>query len=226
MMSSLLPDKISKTLFIVTAILMSVNLYVIFVVTPMVPEQHWAQKIFYVHVPIAWSGFLSYFIVMLAGIMFLVKKDSKWDRVGLAAAELGTMFVILVLITGPIWATPIWGKPWIWEPRLTTTLILFLIYVGYFMLRKFGGHPERVARIAAVIGIIAFLDVPLIFYSVKLWTPQFQLHPQVEMNQQPDGILIPFLFSMFIFTLLYSLMIRIRIQILNFKHKLLTEENV
>ncbi|MCH7611829.1 MAG: cytochrome c biogenesis protein CcsA [Candidatus Marinimicrobia bacterium] len=225
-MSRLLPDKISKILFIVTAILMSVNLYVIFAVTPMVPEQHWAQKIFYVHVPIAWTGFLSYFIVMLAGIIFLVKKDSKWDRVGLAAAELGTMFVVLVLITGPIWATPIWGKPWIWEPRLTTTLILFLTYVGYFMLRKFGGHAERVARLAAVLGILAFINVPLIFYSVKLWTPQFQLHPQVEMNQQPDGILFPFLFSMFIFTLLYILMMRIRIQILNFKHKLLTEENV
>jgi len=111
---------------------MAINLYVIFAVTPMVPEQHWAQKIFYVHVPIAWSGFMSYFIVMVSGLMFLLKKDSKWDHVGLAAAELGTMFVVLVLITGPIWATPIWGKPWIWEPRLTTTLILFLIYVGYF----------------------------------------------------------------------------------------------
>ncbi len=205
---------------------MAINLYVIFAVTPMVPEQHWAQKIFYVHVPIAWSGFMSYFIVMVSGLMFLLKKDSKWDHVGLAAAELGTMFVVLVLITGPIWATPIWGKPWIWEPRLTTTLILFLIYVGYFMLRKFGGHPERVARIAAVIGIIAFLDVPLIFYSVKLWTPQFQLHPQVEMNQQPEGILFPFLFSMMIFTSLSILMIRIRFQILNYRQKLLIEENV
>ncbi|MFQ6676920.1 MAG: cytochrome c biogenesis protein [Fidelibacterota bacterium] len=225
-MSSLLSDRISKILFIVIAVCMAINLYVIFAITPMVPEQHWAQKIFYVHVPIAWSGFLSYFIVMVTGILFLIKKDSKWDRIGLAAAELGTMFVVLVLITGPIWATPIWGKPWIWEPRLTTTLILFLIYIGYFMFRKFGGHPERVARIAAVIGIIAFLDVPLIFYSVKFWTPQFQLHPQVEMNQQPGGILLPFLFSMMVFTSLLILMIRIRFQILTLRQKLLTEENV
>ncbi len=186
----------------------------------MVPDQHWAQKIFYVHVPIAWTGFLAYFIVMVAGISFLICKDDKWDRIGLAAAEIGTFFIILVLVTGPIWAKPIWGRLWIWEPRLTTTFILFLIYVGYFMLRTFGGHPERFARIAAVVGILAFIDIPLIFYSVKLWSPQFQLHPQVEMIQQPQGILIPFLFSLFVFIVLFILMLRFRISILNFKHQI------
>lgn len=221
-MSFLFQERFLRILFIISIILMVVNLYAIFFIAPMVPEQHYAQKIFYIHVPIAWSGFLSYFIVMVAGIMFFIKKDSYWDRVGLAAAEIGTLFVVLVLTTGPIWATPIWGKPWIWEPRLTTTLILFLIYMGYFMLRKFGGHPERVARYAAVLGILAFLDVPLIFYSVKFWAPQFQLHPQSEMGQQPDGILRVFLFSMFTFTILYILMLRFRVKILNFHYKLKT----
>ncbi len=219
-MSLLFQDRLTCGLVIVTTILMVLNLYIIFVITPIVPEQHWAQKIFYLHVPIAWTGFLSYFIVMLAGILFLLKKDTFWDRVGLAAAEIGTLFVILVLITGPIWATPIWGKPWVWEPRLTTTLILFLIYVGYFMLRKFGGHPERVARYAAVLGILAFIDVPLIFYSVKFWAPQFQLHPQVEMVQQPKDILKPFLFSLTTFTFLYILMLRFRVRVLNFSHQI------
>jgi len=222
-MSFLFQERFLRILFIVSVILMAVNLYAIFFIAPMVPEQHWAQKIFYVHVPIAWSSFLSYFIVMVSGILFFIKKDSYWDRVGLAAAEIGTLFVALVLITGPIWATPIWGKPWIWEPRLTTTLILFLIYIGYFMLRKFGGHPERVARYAAVLGILAFLDVPLIFYSVKFWAPQYQLHPQVEMNQQPDEILLPFFFSMFTFTILYILMLRFRVKISNFQYKLKTK---
>ena len=105
------------------------NVWNVIMNTPMVPEQHWAQKIFYVHVPSAWVGFLSYFVVMVAGILFFMKKDDYWDLVGLAAAEIGTVFMSLVLITGPIWAKPIWGKPWIWEPRLTTTLILFLIYI-------------------------------------------------------------------------------------------------
>jgi heme exporter protein C len=221
-MSILIQDRITRNMLITTVLLMVINIYSIFFIAPMVPEQHWAQKIFYIHVPIAWTGFLSYFIVMLSGILFLSKKNPFWDRVGLASAEIGTLFIVLVLITGPIWATPIWGRPWVWEPRLTTTLILFLIYVGYFMLRKFGGHPERVARYSAVLGIMAFIDVPLIFYSVKFWAPQFQLHPQVEMSQQPDGIFYPFLFSMIIFTILNILMLRIRVKILNFQHQIMT----
>ena len=186
--------------------------------TPMVPDQHWAQKIFYVHVPSAWVGFLSYLVVMIAGITFFVKGDDKWDDLGLAAAEIGTLFMALVLITGPIWATPIWGKPWIWEPRLTTTLILFLIYIGYFMMRSFGGHIERIRRYAAAVGIIAFVDVPIIFVSVQFWAPEIQSHPQVEMAQQPSGILIPFLLSLGIFTILYILMMRYRIYVIRIKN--------
>ena len=196
------------------AAMMLFNVWNVIMNTPMVPEQHWAQKIFYVHVPSAWVGFLSYFIVMVAGILFFMKKDDYWDVVGLAAAEIGTVFMSLVLITGPIWAIPIWGKPWIWEPRLTTTLILFLIYIGYFMMRTFGGHIERVKRYAAAVGIIAFVDVPIIFVSVKFWTPEIQSHPQVEMAQQPSGILIPFLLSLSIFTLLYVLMLKYRIHVI------------
>ena len=106
--------------------------------TPMIADQHWAQKIFYVHVPSAWVGFLSYFIVMIAGFMLLIKKNNLWDDVIVSAAEIGTFFMGLVLITGPIWARPIWGTFWIWEPRLTTTLILFLYFIGFFMFRSFG----------------------------------------------------------------------------------------
>lgn len=198
-------------------VLLIIDIYIVIQRTPMVPDQHWAQKIFYFHVPIAWTAFLSFFVVMVAGIVFLSKRDYHWDRVGLAAAELGTFFTSLVLITGPIWAKPIWGTPWTWEPRLTTTLVLFLVYIGYFMLRAFGGHPERIARYAAVLGIIAFVDVPIIFVSVKFWSPEIQSHPQAQMTQQPVGILGPFLFSMACFTALYFLMLRYRIHILKLK---------
>jgi heme exporter protein C len=205
----------SNFLWLAAAILlMGVNVFFIIFRTPMVPDQEWAQKIFYVHVPSAWTGFLSYFIVMVAGILFLLKKDQKWDRVGLAAAEIGTLFLALVLITGPIWAKPIWGRAWIWEPRLTTTLVLFLIYIGYFMMRFFSDYPERSARTAAVLGIIAFVDVPIIFLSVKFWSPEIQSHPQVEMASQPPGILLPFLFSITCFTILYFLMLRYRVHVL------------
>ena len=122
--------------------------------------------------------------------------------------------ISLVLITGPIWATPIWGKPWIWEPRLTTTLILFLIYIGYFMMREFGGYIERIRRNAAAIGIVSFINVPIIFLSVQFWSPEIQSHPQVEMAQQPSAILYPFLFSLFAFSILFFIMIRFRVYVI------------
>ncbi len=193
---------------------MSVNLTWMIFFTPMVPLQEWAQKIFYLHVPIAWSGFLAYFIVMVSGIMYLIKKDLKYDRIGLAAAEIGTIFTMLVLITGPIWATPIWGQPWVWEPRLITTLVLFLIYVGYFILRNVGLYRQRVALLCAIIGIIAFLDIPIIFASVNFWAAEIQSHPQLGMDKQPTGILNPFLFSLLSFTVLMFLMLSLKTAVL------------
>ena len=220
-MQSFFYNKNNRLLLILISSLLIFNIYNIISNTPMVPDQHWAQKIFYVHVPSAWVGFLSYLIVMIAGIMFFLKKNDYWDTVGLAAAEIGTLFITLVLITGPIWATPIWGKSWIWEPRLTTTFILFLIYIGYFMIRSFGGHVERVKRYAAAIGIIAFLDVPIIFVSVQFWAPEIQSHPQVEMANQPSGILVPFLISLCIFTLVYFVMLKFRIHVIQLKNKVI-----
>ena len=207
----------------IVSCLMLIDLYFILFVTPIHPEQQWAQRIFYFHVPTAWTGFLAYFLVMIGGILFLWKKDQKWDNFGLASAEIGTLFTALVLVTGPIWAKPVWGHAWTWEPRLTTTLILFLIFVGYFMLRAYGGHPERVSRYAAALGIIAFADVPIIFISVKFWLPEFQSHPQVEMNKQAPEYLYPFLFSLFVFTMIYLIMLRYRMHILNLKNKALSE---
>ena len=101
------------SLFILSMLVMGCNIVSIVFLTPMVPDQEWAQKIFYLHVPLAWSGFLSYFFVMFAAIGYLFSKTLKYDRIGHAAAEIGTIFTGLVLVTGPIWATPIWGKPWI-----------------------------------------------------------------------------------------------------------------
>ena len=204
---------------IIISFLFITNTLNIFFYTPMVPDQHWAQKIFYLHVPSAWVGFLSYFLAMISGIFFLLTKKEVWDSRGLASAEIGTIFMALVLITGPIWATPIWGKPWIWEPRLTTTLILFLTYVGYFMIRSFGGNMERAKRIAASIAVIAFINVPIIFFSVQFWSPELQSHPQVEMNQQPNGILLPFFFSLFVFSLIYFLMFVYRTHVISIKKK-------
>ena len=203
---------------LIVIILMIYNLINIINNTPMVPDQFWAQKIFYFHVPIAWTGFLSYLVVMIAGILFLSTKRVIWDHLGLAAAEIGTLFILLVLITGPIWAKPIWGTWWTWEPRLTTTLILFLIYIGYFMLRNFGVHHERTSRFAAVLGIIAFIDVPIIFFSVRFWEEKYQSHPQVEITKQNPEIILPFLISLVIFTILFSFMLKYRLHVIKLIH--------
>ena len=219
-MKNYFQKKINFISLLCVIILSLINIINIIYNTPMIPDQHWAQKIFYVHVPSAWIGFLSYFVVMISGIMYLNSNDDKWDYVSLSAAEIGTFFMGLVLITGPIWATPIWGQPWIWEPRLVTTLILFLIYIGYFMMRTFGGYLERMKRNAAVLGIVSFINVPIIFLSVQFWSPEIQSHPQVEMAQQPSEILLPFLFSLFVFTMIYLVMIRYRIYVIQLNNKM------
>ncbi len=218
-MKNYFQNKINFISLLCVIILSLINIINIIYNTPMIPDQHWAQKIFYVHVPSAWVGFLSYLVVMISGIMYLNSNDDKWDYVSLSAAEIGTFFMGLVLITGPIWATPIWGQPWIWEPRLVTTLILFLIYIGYFMMRTYGGYLERMKRNAAVLGIVSFINVPIIFLSVQFWSPEIQSHPQVEMAQQPSEILSPFLFSLFVFTIIYLLMIRYRIYVIQLNNK-------
>ncbi|MEC9437440.1 MAG: cytochrome c biogenesis protein CcsA [Candidatus Neomarinimicrobiota bacterium] len=207
-------------LLIIASILFVVNLMNIIFFTPMIADQHWAQKIFYVHVPSAWVGFVGYLIVMISGFMLFIKNDNRWDDVALASAEIGTFFMALVLITGPVWAKPIWGTPWIWEPRLTTTLILFLYYMGYFMFRSFGGNIERVRRQAAALGIIAFINVPIIFLSVQFWEPEIQSHPQVEMASQPPEILYSFLFSLAIFSLLFAVMLQYRVHLIRTKNLL------
>ena len=219
-MKNYFQKKINFISLLCVIILSLINIINIIYNTPMIPDQHWAQKIFYVHVPSAWVGFLSYFVVMISGIMYLNSNDDKWDYVSLSAAEIGTFFMGVVLITGPIWATPIWGQPWIWEPRLVTTLILFLIYIGYFMMRTFGGYLERMKRNAAVLGIVSFINVPIIFLSVQFWSPEIQSHPQVEMAQQPSEILLPFLFSLFVFTMIYLVMIRYRIYVIQLNNKM------
>ena len=214
-MTNYFQKKNNQWSILVIIILSIINILNIVYNTPMVPDQHWAQKIFYVHVPSAWIGFLSYFIVMISGFMYLTSRDNKWDNIGLAASEIGTFFMALVLITGPIWATPIWGQPWVWEPRLVTTLILFLIYIGYFMIRAYGGYIERMKRNAAALGIVAFINVPIIFLSVQFWSPEIQSHPQVEMAEQRSEILSPFIFSLIVFTMLYTVMIRYRVYVIH-----------
>jgi heme exporter protein C len=134
------------------------------------------QRIFYLHVPSAMNAALAYFVAMIAGVAFLITRGEAWDRLGRTCVETGTLFATIVLVTGPIWARPAWGTWWTWEPRLTTTLIAWLIYVGAIVVRRVANDPQQAGRLAAVIAIIGFLDLPIIYKSVDWWRGQ---HPIV-----------------------------------------------
>jgi len=149
-----------------------------FLYVPTEREMGLVQRIFYFHVPSAVSAFGAFFIVFIASIQYLRTQDLKWDRLALSAAELGVMFSLIVLLTGPLWAKPIWGVYWRWEPRLTSMLLMFSMYVAYLMVRNYGTSSSRTPRLAAVLGILAFANVPLVYYSVNLWATEQQLHPQ------------------------------------------------
>ncbi len=133
------------------------------------------QRIFYIHVPAAWVGFLAFGIVALCSAIYLWLGEEKLDQAARAAAEGGVIFTTIVLISGPLWARISWGTWWTWEARLTLTLLLWFIYVGYFMVRNATDSPERGKKFAAVVGIVGALNIPLIHVSV-LWFRS--LHPQ------------------------------------------------
>jgi heme exporter protein C len=151
-------------------------LYMVLLWVPTERQMGVVQRIFYFHMPLAVVAFLSFFVVFVASIAWLVKNKREWDMLAVAAAELGLLFCTLVLVTGSIWAKAIWGVWWTWDPRLTTTLVLWLIYVGYFMLRSALADPLKRARLAAIVGIIGFVDVPIVFMSIRWWRT---IHPTV-----------------------------------------------
>ncbi len=152
-------------------------LAMVFLYVPTERVQGVVQRVFYFHLPCAWMAFLAFFTVAAASAVFLWRQSLLSDYLARASAEIGMIFCSLVLITGPIWARPIWGTWWTWDPRLTMTLILWLIYAAYLLLRLLGGESEAVARYAAVLGIVGTLDIPLIYISVRLWRG---IHPRVE----------------------------------------------
>ena len=163
------------TFEVVTFLLMLAALYAIFIYAPIEKTMGIVQKIFYLHVPAAFLAFFAFFITFLASIVYLYKKDRKWDVIAYCSAEIGVLFCTIVLITGPIWAKPVWNVWWTWDPRLTTTLILWFIYLAYLMLRGVVRENQR-ANLSAVFGIIGFANVPITFFAIRLWRT---IHPVI-----------------------------------------------
>lgn len=173
--------------------------------TPVERSQGLAQKIFYLHVPAAIWAETAMILVGLASIFYLFLKDPRLDRFAAASAEAGTIFAAIVLTTGPIWGKPIWGTWWSWDARLTFTLFLFLLYVGYLLLRGAVADPASRARFAAVLGISGMCLVPFIHFSVYMFRT---LHPmpivlKPSSPSLPGSMLATWLLSLGVFTLLY-----------------------
>ena len=201
-------------LLALTCVLMVVDLYLIFMWAPTDAILGEVQRIFYFHVPIAWVAFLAFFIVFVGSVLYLWKRDPRWDALAHSAAEIGVVFATLILITGVIWAKPVWGVWWTWEPKLTTSLILWLIYVAYLMLRIYAPNRTQGATYAAVLGIIGFVDVPIVYFAVEWWRA---VHPEAVVGPLADtGSLEPsmrsvLMFSLLTFTLLFALILRERL---------------
>src|SRR3990172_2044635 len=204
---------LSKIILVALFVTMIVDLYLIFQFVPTESSMGHVQKIFYFHVPSAWVSFLAFGVVFFASIGYLWKRDRKYDMVAHSAAEIGIIFATLVLITGPIWARPVWNTWWEWTPRLTLFLVLWFIYIAYLMLRKFVEEEERAARFSAVFGIVGFIDVPIVYLSIRLWA---DIHPSPVIaggessGLHPDMRLTLF-FSLFVFTLLFIVLLKHRL---------------
>lgn len=137
--------------------------------TPADAQMGEVQRLMYVHVPSAWNAFIAYFVVFVASIFFLIRKKMFWDHLAAASAEVGVVLTGLALALGSIWGRPTWGVWWTWDARLTATAILFFLYIGYLALRRFLEDPEKRARLAAPLGVLIFLNVPIVYYSVIWW---------------------------------------------------------
>jgi heme exporter protein C len=175
------------------------------------------QRIFYFHVPAAWVAYLAFAFVFISSIAYLRTSTRRWDLVAHSSAEIGVVFCSLVLITGPIWANPVWGTFWVWDARLTSALVMWLTYVGYLLLRGLASDPQSAGRLAAVVGIVGFANVPIVHFSVRWWRT---LHPQGPTPADPStgsGLgppeLLAFFTALAAFTLLFAWLLAVRVRL-------------
>ena len=202
--------KLLTVLDIVTVTMLVLATAMVFFYAPMEAVMGQVQRVFYFHVASAWVGMLSFMVAAIVGIAYLRTADRKWDIVGVSAVEVGMVFGLITIISGSIWARPIWNTWWTWDPRLTTATIMELIYAAYLLLRQGIEDPDRRARFGAVYAIIGFLSVPLTFFSARLFRT---IHPVVIGTNQPGAtggfdmtplMLQTFLFSLLTFSVIFA----------------------
>lgn len=210
-------DRLLFALTALSALLIMVALYLALAGAPEANLKsetgRYSQRIIYFHIATAWVGFLAFFVTFVGGVGYLRTQARKWDIVALASAEIGTVFMLGVLVSGSIWAKPAWGVWWVWDERLTISLIQFLVYVGYLMLRSSVEDPARRARFAAVYGVIAFISVPINFIAIRLWRTQHPLIFGSEEGGLSPNMMFAFFFCLITFTIWYGTLMWHRIRL-------------
>lgn len=181
---------------VTTAVLLFFAGYAALFIAPDEATMHAIQRIFYFHASSGWAAMEASIIVFVANVAYLAKRDPKWDWLAVSAAEVSLAFWSVMLVTGPIWAHPVWGVWWAWDWRLTLTLILWLLYVAYLILRTLVTDPERRAVFSAIFGIFVFLGVPLDYLSIRIWRTQ---HPQPVLFGGPNSGLDPTILKVFFY---------------------------
>ena len=171
--------------------------YASFFVAPTERTMGVVQRIFYFHVGSAWAGMDAFFVCFIANLLYVWKREAKYDWLGVSSAEVGLVLTTVVLITGPIWAHPVWGIWWTWDARLTSTFVLWLLYVSYLLLRTLIEEPDRRALLSSLFGIFAFLDVPLVFGAIRWWRTQ---HPSPVIMGGANSGLEPTMKAVFFFS--------------------------
>lgn len=205
---------------LLSAILLFVAIYFVFSFAEIEMTMLEVQKIFYFHISSAFTLFLAFGVTFVCSILYLIKRLDKYDTIALVSTEIGIVFGVVVFTTGPIWARFAWNTWWNWEPRLTSALILWLIYIGYLILRS--ALPEEKKRVySAVLGIIGFLNVPIVYFSVELW--QGGLHPDTSTKMNlPATMQAAWLISWLALTLLYLFLLMFRYRVEQMKLELET----
>jgi heme exporter protein C len=190
---------------------MAVALFVVFLVAPREAVMGDVQRIFYFHVSAAWVGYLALLVASVGSVLFLVRRQFRWDRLALCSIEIGLVFMTGAIITGSIWAKATWGLWWTWEPRLTTSAVLWAIYGSYMTFRHAVEDRDRRARVAAVYAMLGFTSVPINFMAIRWWRT---LHPLVfdggGSNLTP-AMVVTLIISVATFTLLYSALLSYRL---------------
>ena len=193
-------------LLVLSALLMALSLYMIFLWAPTEQNLGVSQRIFYFHVPLGWLGMVSIVIVAFASVMHLVTGRERWDSLAHATAEVGLIAATLIIVTGSIWAKPVWGVWWTWDAKLTTTLILWFIYVGYLMVKAYAPAGSQGQRFASVVALIGAIDAPIIYFATLWWRtahPELNIGPLAESGGLDSRMALTFLVSLIAFTVLY-----------------------